>query len=63
MRSFEENMPTTCDVRFQRNRAFCRLVFYAVGFVNMMSPIVIVSGLNSYVFDKVSADVSKPWCI
>ena len=63
MRSFEENIATTCDVRFQRNRALCRLVLYAVGFVNMMSPIVIVSGLNSYVFDKVSADVSKPWCI
>ena len=62
MRSFEKNMPTTCDVRFQRKSVFCWLVLYAVGLVNMMLPIVIVSGVNSYVLDKVSADVSKPWC-
>ena len=47
MRSLEENIATPVMLHF----------------LNMMSPIVIVSGINSCVFDKVSANVSKSWCI
>ena len=61
MKSFEENISITSDVWFLCNSALWRLSFsYAVCFANMMSPIVILSGLNSYVFCKVSADVLKP---